>query len=436
MNIISIGGSDPSSGAGIQSDIKTFEILGANGFTVITAITSQNTINFSKVETISPKMIKAQLESIFSDFKINAIKIGMVYNSPTIKAIYSVLRSKSIPIVVDPVITASTGGVLLKKTSFLDFKKYLIPISYVITPNVAEAEKITGIKIKKKEDLEKGAKALQRMGAKNVVITGFHTDSKKIMDYVLENEKNYEITGKKFPIDNHGSGCNYSASLTVQLTMGKNLESSTKFAKKYVYNSIKNAKKIGKGISITYSKQTKDEQILRDAITHFSQIKNIHLLIPECQTNFVFSKKKCGSINDVLGIKGRIVKSGKEVLTAGNLELGGSKHVASAVVEMKKKFPSIRSGVNLKFDKQFLKKLKKMGLSVSKYDRKNEPKKIKAKEDSSVAWGIKNAIIGKKTTPDAIYHEGDFGKEPMILIFGESPKKVLEKIKISHNCNL
>ncbi len=142
MNLLSIAGSDPSSGAGIQSDIKTFTELGTYALTVITSVTSQNTTKFGKIEPISSKMIKDQIDSIFSDFKINAIKVGMVYSSSTIRAIFLKLSKTSIPIILDPVIKSTTGGRLIKKDALEDYKKYLIPIAHSITPNVSERHQL------------------------------------------------------------------------------------------------------------------------------------------------------------------------------------------------------------------------------------------------------------------------------------------------------
>ena len=135
MNILSIGGSDPSSGAGIQSDIKTFSNHNAYGFTIVTAITSQNTKKVTSIEPVSAKSLKGQFDSILSDFHIDAIKIGMVYNSQIIKMIYSKLRNIRIPIVVDPIIKSTTGAKLLKKTALYDYKKMIIPLAHIITPN-------------------------------------------------------------------------------------------------------------------------------------------------------------------------------------------------------------------------------------------------------------------------------------------------------------
>jgi len=427
VNILSIGGSDPSSGAGIQSDIRMFSALNTYTLTVITAITSQNTSNFGTVEPVSSKILKKQLESIFSDFKIDGIKIGMVYNSKTIKVIHQQLNKLKIPIVIDPVIKSTTGGNLLENNAIKDFKKYIIPLATIITPNKSEAEFLSKIKISTKNTPEKIAKEIQNMGAKNVVITGIEEKNRKISDFVLEKNTKYVISGEKISKINHGSGCNHSAAIIYSLAKKKSIKESLYFAKKFTYNSIKNSKSIGKGISITDINENKIEEELSTAINKFTEIKGIYKNIPECQTNFVFSKQKPKTTKDVLGISGRIVKAGKGIIVAGDLKYGSSKHVATALLSMNKKYPQICSAINIKYQNTTLLKIKKSKLVVGSYDRSKEPKDVKIK-GSTIRWGINYAIKNSKRIPDVIYHKGDFGKEPMIIVFGETPENVLKKI--------
>ena len=127
----------------------------------------------------------------------------------------------------------------------------------------------------------------------------------------------------------------------------------------------------------------------------------------------------------VLGISGRLVKSGKEVVTAGEIVYGGSQHVGTAVIQVCKKFPEIRSGLNIKYDPKIISKAKKSKLTVLSYDRSKESKKSKRRENSSISWGISSSLNAK--SPDIIYHKGDIGKEPMILIFGKNPADVVKK---------
>ena len=426
MNLLSIGGSDPSSGAGIQSDIKTFSSFNVHGLTVITAVTSQNTSNFGIVEPVSQKILKDQIESIMSDFKIDGIKIGMVYNSQIIKILNSKLRKIKIPIVVDPVIKSTTGGTLIEKSAISDFQKYIIPLATIITPNEFESKILSNTKISSKKSLQSIAKKIQRMGAKNVVITGAKADNKTISDFVLEKNAEYFMSVNKINRVNHGSGCNYSAAIIFALAKNKTVKESLRFAQQFTQNSIKNAKKIGKGIAITEIRDTVNQD-LSEAINKFIQIKNIYKNIPECQINFVYSKQKPRSIKDVLGISGRIVKSEKEAMVAGHLTYGGSKHVATALLVVNKKYPKIRSAINLKYQNDTISKIKKTKLEISSYDRNKEPKNVKNK-GSTIEWGIKEAVKNSTKIPDVIYHTGDFGKEPMIILFAETPNEILKKI--------
>jgi len=421
MNILSIGGSDPSSGAGIQSDIKTFSNYDVYGFTVITAVTSQNTKKVVSIEPVSSKSLKTQLDSVLSDFQIDAVKIGMVYDSKTIKTIHSKLKNLNVPIIVDPIIKSTTGAMLLKKNAIVDYKKMIVPLADVITPNKYEAKVLSGI-----SNPGKAARKMQKMGAKCVIITGATSSKGKISDLILEENRKYTISGKKIPITNHGSGCNYSASIAVSLAKGNTINSAVKTAKDYVYQSIKNSKKLGKGVRITDRPISNGKKELGDSINQFTQMKNIYKMIPECQSNFVFAKKNPKSVKDVLGVSGRIVKSGKDIITAGEIIYGGARHVGSAVIEANKKFPEIRSCLNVKYDTKIISKAKKSGLTVLSYDRSKEPRKIKQKEYSSIAWGVSTSVGKKK--PDIIFHKGDMGKEPMILIFGKTPNDVIKKV--------
>ena len=432
MNLLSIGGSDPSSGAGIQSDLRIFSTDNVYWLTVITAITGQNTLKFGKVEPVSVNILKNQLQLVLSDFKIDGIKIGMVYDSEIIKIIYQQLKKLKIPIVVDPVIKSTTGGELLKKSAIKDYQRYIIPLATVITPNKYEAEILSKTKINSKNIPEKIAKTIQKMGAKNVSITGIQTKENKISDFILEKNKKYVISGDKISKINHGSGGNYASAILFSLAKNKSIKEAFKFAKQYTHNSIKNAKKIGKGIVITdINKKDITEIELSESIQKFTKIKNIYKNIPECQTNFVYSKQKPKSTKEILGISGRIVKAGKKVIVAGDLEYGGSKHVATALLTVNKKFPQIQSAINIKYQNTTITKIKKLKFIVSRYDRNQEPINVKNK-GSTIEWGIKSAIKNLKKSPDVIFHIGGFGKEPMIIIFGNTPKSILKKIsKIS-----
>jgi len=429
MNLLSIAGSDPSSGAGIQGDMKTFGAFGTYGLSVITAVTSQNTRRFLDVKPVSASLVKSQIKSVLEDFLIEAIKIGMVYDNQTIKAIHAELEGIKIPIVLDPIFKSTTGGDLQRKDAFANYKKLLIPIAHVITPNMQEAEKISGVKIKSLNDMKNAAKKIQKMGAKNVVIKGGHFISgPKVVDILLEEKKFHTFSHDRLKFENHGGGCTFSSALCANIAKGKKLSDAVDIARLFTVKSMKNATKIGSGLAIVaHAKGDEIENHLSHAISKFCLINNIYKYIPECQTNFVYSTSNPKSLDNIMGLEGRIVKTGKRGTIAGDLKYGGSKHVASAVLEITRKFPAIRSGLNLRYDSTTIKQAISKGLKISSYDRNAEPPKNKEKEGSTVSWGIKKAIASANTPPDIIFHTGDFGKEAMILVFGKTPEDVLRK---------
>ncbi|MDE1838969.1 MAG: bifunctional hydroxymethylpyrimidine kinase/phosphomethylpyrimidine kinase [Thaumarchaeota archaeon] len=429
MNILSIAGSDPSSGAGIQGDMKTFSAFGAYGISVITAVTSQNTRKFFGVEPVTPFLVKSQIRSVLEDFRLDAIKIGMVYDKQTVRAIHSELEKIKIPIILDPIFKSTTGGDLQTENALSDFKKLLIPLSHVITPNIPEAEKITGLKIKSVNDMKNAAKKIQKIGAKNVIIKGGHFSlGSKVVDVLLDDKKFYLFSHNRLQFENHGGGCTFSASLCVNIARGKKLPEAVDAARLFTIESMKKAIRIGRGLAITtHAKGDEIENHLSNAISKFCSIDFIHEHIPECQTNFVYSIPSPQSLNDIMGLEGRIVRTGKHVTAAGHLKYGGSKHVASSVLEMARKFPAIRSGLNLKYDKKTIKNAISKGLQVSSYDRGTEPLGTKEVEGSTISWGTRAAIKNRNTPPDIVFHTGDFGKEAMIIIFGKNPEDVLRK---------
>ena len=429
MNILAIGGSDPSSGAGIQADIRASDALGANCFSVITAITSQNTQKFIDAESVSPNSVKGQLESVLSDFKVDVIVIGMVYDANTISEIHKILKGRKIPTVVDPVIESTTGGVLLKKSAQKAFAEKMIPLADVITPNIGEAEIISGIKIKNRADLLSAAKKIHRMGAKSIIITGYEVEKNKIADFVYDGKRQNIIPGEKIPGASHGGGCNFALAIAFNIGAGKGVFDAAKNAKAFTLDAIRYSRRLGKGIKITSPKMDKIKKDLSQAVQKFTHLKNAVSLIPEVQTNFVFAKKNPRSIDDIVGVSGRIVKAGDSVIVAGSIEYGGSRHIGTAVLTMQKRFPQIRSASNIRFDEKTVKRLQRARLKVLSYDRSQEPVRSKMKENSTVSWGIQHAIQNQSAPPDAVYHRGDVGKEPMIIIFGKSPSHVLEKLK-------
>lgn len=429
MNVLTIAGSDPSSGAGIQGDLKTFASFGVYGLTVITALTSQNSSKFLTSDAVRPSMVRHQIKSVLSGFRVSAIKIGMVYDRGTISAVHGQLKDAKMPIILDPVFESSTGGKLLREHAFPAFRKLMVPLAFVITPNVPEAERISGMRICSLEDAKNAAKKIQSMGARNVVIKGGHLHGSTVTDLLLEGREFHVFSQRRISRESHGGGCLFSAALCATIAKGYSLVEAVRLSQKASFDSIKSARKFGRGLSIAVQRSADPiEKALSEAIGRLCSMEGFYRHIPEVQTNFVYSGRFPRGIKDILGLEGRIVRTGTSVQPVGSLKYGGSQHVASAVLEVSKRFPATRSALNMRYDELTIQKAAAKSFRISSYERKHEPRGSKGVEGRTVTWGVGAAISKMKGPPDIVYHKGGQGKEPMILLFGKSPGDVLSKL--------
>ncbi|TCT16260.1 hydroxymethylpyrimidine/phosphomethylpyrimidine kinase [Natranaerovirga pectinivora] len=253
---LTIAGSDTCGGAGIQADLKTFSAHGVYGMSVITAVTAQNTQGVFGVLDVTVDIIEKQIDAIFDDIDVDAVKIGMVSQTDTIKTIASTLKKYSTKnIVLDPVMISKSGYDLLKPEAKEALISELIPLATIITPNAPEAEVITGIKIESIQDMEEAAKKIYDLGVENVLVKGGHLslESKEAID-VLYNGQDFRYY--KSPIietkNTHGTGCTLSSAIASNLALGNNIERSVELAKSYITIAIENSFSIGKGVGPTH----------------------------------------------------------------------------------------------------------------------------------------------------------------------------------------
>jgi len=253
--VLTIAGSDSGAGAGIQSDLKTFKNHGLYGLTVITAVTAQNTKGVQKTFELPLNIIDEQLKSIFDDFDVRAVKTGMLSSSKAIDTTIKHLKKrKNLKLIVDPAILSKNGYSLLNKSGIKSLKSNLLPLAYLVTPNIPEAEELTGIEINIIDELETAAVILNDLGAKNVLIKGGHMRKSVGLplgtDVLFDGKKFYMFNSEFIKTKNtHGIGCTFSAAITSNLALGNTLISSVESAKQYVIDALKKTVKIGKGFN-------------------------------------------------------------------------------------------------------------------------------------------------------------------------------------------
>ncbi len=247
---LTIAGSDSSGGAGIQADLKVFQANGVFGMSAVTAVTVQNTMGVKGVQTIAPDIVKDQIDAVFDDIEVNAVKIGMLSNADVIEAVSSALSEKSVlpPVVLDPVMVSKSGFFLIEDDAIKSMVVNLFPYASVITPNIHEASRLCGIDINSIDDMHKAAELLAEKGCKNVLVKGGHLKGDNCIDVLFDSKEFFCCEEKRIDTKNtHGTGCTLSSAIASNLAKGFSMRDSVINAKKYLTEAIRFSTDIGRG---------------------------------------------------------------------------------------------------------------------------------------------------------------------------------------------
>ncbi|MGJ8559839.1 MAG: bifunctional hydroxymethylpyrimidine kinase/phosphomethylpyrimidine kinase [Litorimonas sp.] len=246
--VLIIAGSDSSGGAGIQADIKACAAFGAYSMTAITAITAQNTVGVHRVELVSPDMVTAQIAACVEDIGVDVIKIGMLGSDAIIRAVHAAIEPLDVLVVLDPVMVATSGDRLLDEGAVSLMKELMVPISDLVTPNVPEAEILTGMTITDTDEMSRAGKALLEMGGYAALMKGGHLDMKSIVDVLISDDGASVMTGPRiYSRHTHGTGCTLASAAAAALALGATMEEAVSSARDYVYEAIRTAPKLGQG---------------------------------------------------------------------------------------------------------------------------------------------------------------------------------------------
>jgi hydroxymethylpyrimidine kinase/phosphomethylpyrimidine kinase len=248
---LTIAGLDPSGGAGIIADIKTFSAFGCFAAAAVTSLTFQNTTGVFGAVHQSAETLRGQVEAVARDLEVSAVKSGMLPTREIIAETARLVGEYGLKnFVVDPVVRSTSGFNLIDEEALRALIEKLFPLSDVITPNIPEAERISRIAIKDPEDVEKAARLMQSMGARNVLIKGGHLESLQAKDFLFAGEKLYTFEAEFIRTTaTHGTGCTLAAAITANLALGKELAEAVGIAKEFVTEAIRTAENIGRGHS-------------------------------------------------------------------------------------------------------------------------------------------------------------------------------------------
>jgi len=247
--VMTVAGSDSGGGAGIQADIKTFHALRVHGVCAVTSITSQNTRGVISRFDLPPEVVVSQMEAVFDDFAVAAVKTGMLANAEVVRAVAGILaRYGAANLVVDPVLFSSSGHRLMDEGGMEAVAEYLLPRAAFFTPNLAEAEAFTGIRVADLEGMREAARALRDRGPGCVVVKGGHLGGKEAVDVFYDGARMLELSGPRIDAtDDHGTGCVFSAALAARLARGEAPKDAAAGARLDTVRSLENALRLGKG---------------------------------------------------------------------------------------------------------------------------------------------------------------------------------------------
>ena len=250
---LTIAGSDCSGGAGVQADLKTMSALGVFGMSVIVSVVAENTARVLSIEDISPKVIRDQIDAVFTDIPPDAVKVGMLSTPACMEAVAAGLAAyKPRHIVIDPVMYAKNGAPLMQESAVEALKRTVLPLATVLTPNIPEAEAISGLKIESEDDMRAAARRIQALGPKNVLVKGGHARG-EARDVLLCGDTFSVYTAERVPTKNtHGTGCTLSSAIAAYLARGEELPEAVRLAKDYVTGAIRSALPLGHGCGPTH----------------------------------------------------------------------------------------------------------------------------------------------------------------------------------------
>jgi hydroxymethylpyrimidine/phosphomethylpyrimidine kinase len=244
---LTIAGSDSGGGAGIQADLKTFAALGVHGTSAITCITAQNPKRVNAIEACSPKIVRAQIEAVFGELPPGAAKTGMLFSAEIIRAVARALaKEKRCPLVVDPVMVATSGARLLKPEAVRALTHELLPMATIATPNVPEAEALLGVSIREPEDLRQAARSLyKRFGCAALIKGGHLSNACEAIDVFFDGKTELLLsTPRVRGVKTHGTGCTYSAAVTAYIAREEKLERAVRLAKEFITRAIAASEKV------------------------------------------------------------------------------------------------------------------------------------------------------------------------------------------------
>jgi hydroxymethylpyrimidine/phosphomethylpyrimidine kinase len=434
--VLTIAASDSGGGAGVQADLKTILSLGGYGMSVVTAVAAQNSVGIQGMVVMDPDFVALQLDSVLGDIGADCVKTGALVNAEIVKVVAGKIQKYAVDrIVVDPVLLSKRGTVLLDDAGRKALIKELFPCTYLLTPNIPEAQVLAGQKISSVADMKKAAKKLQKMGPRYVLVKGGHLEESPV-DVLHDGARDYEFSTRRVHTQHtHGTGCTLASAIATLLARGYPLMECIDEAKRYLYRALRFSLSMGRGTGTVnhYASITREiarSQVMEELDKAIERLKrlNVGRLIPEVQSNMAYAIPFAESVQDVACFPGLIIRVGNTIETVSSPRFGTSNQINHLVLAAMEYDPERRAAMRIMYSESLVKRMRSLGFVVAEFDRSRTPPDLEKEEGSTLAWGVLDVIEDLGKVPDAIFDKGAVGKVPLIRIFGKDPRSIVDLI--------
>jgi hydroxymethylpyrimidine kinase / phosphomethylpyrimidine kinase / thiamine-phosphate diphosphorylase len=428
--VLTIAGTDSIGGAGVAADIKAFASMDLHGCCVITAVTSQNTQGVSEILAVPAKTVASQLDAVFEDLRIDAVKTGMIYSAEIAEVVARKLGEENVPLVVDPVLCAGSGSPLFREDLKSAMFNRLFPLATLVTPNRMEAEEFSSMNILSEESAEEACRAIGASGAGAVLLKGGHFEGPMVTDMLLHDDWITEFTSPRLPIKVHGSGCTLSSYIAGHLAQGFDLVHAVAGSKRRVQDAIAMSSQLGKGMAMINPMATKQKEAMRypriESVRSAVKMIETRLppsFVPEKGIDLVYALPNPQDFREICGVQGITHRLGCADEIRMDAVFGNCSWMARAIMRANPKCPDLLAGIELRHSERNERLLREFGF----------PLLLGEEDDSGNVVLTSQNEVGHRLerlgfVPDTLFKLERMGEEPRIGIMGKDPDFMSRKL--------
>ncbi|EMA35463.1 bifunctional hydroxymethylpyrimidine kinase/phosphomethylpyrimidine kinase [Halobiforma nitratireducens] len=434
---LTIAGSDSGGGAGIQADLATMTAHGVFGTSAITAVTAQHTRGVESSFPLPPDTVTAQIDAVTDDFAVGAAKTGMLATTEIVETVADRAGSFSFPLVVDPVMVATTGDRLLEPDAEAAYERLLAEAT-VATPNADEATVLTGIEVVDRESAREAGEALLELGVDAALIKGGHVPGETVRDVLVTADGETAFEHPRVGTEaTHGSGCALAAAIAARLAVDadRDLEDAVGGATDFLARAVRYHYDVGEGAGTVNHAVDLRNRAAREptaeaveAVVQQLVEADASALVPEVGTNVVGATPFAETVDETAAVEGRLARTLSGVQPTRGVRFGASSHVARFLLSAREFAPALRFAANCRFAPDVADALEELDWTVGEYDRADEPAAVSETDGETMGWGARQVFADREEPPVAVVDRGDVGKEPMTKVVARDAETLAERL--------